>query len=112
MTSGDETSSSDAWVYLLAAGCGIAAGCADVAIDDLLFTALMVLSACIFLGLLRPRAPWRWFALVGVFVPLTELLAYLVLTVKARARAGVRIVSGVSPGHCGGLRRIDHAQGD
>src|SRR5579871_5374643 len=87
MTSGDETSSSDAWVYLLAAGCGIAAGCADVAIDDLLFTALMVLSACIFLGLMRPSAPWRWFALVGVFVPLTELLAYLVLTVKpARAQ--------------------------
>ncbi len=87
MMGANESSSGDAWIYLLAAGCGIAAGCADVAIDDLLFTALMVLSACIFLGLLRPRAPWRWFALVGVCVPLTELAAYLVLTVKpARAQ--------------------------
>ncbi len=73
---------SDGWVYLLAAACGIGTGYADVAVNDLLFTALLVVSACILLGILRPRWPWRWVLLVGTFIPLTELLAYLVLTVK------------------------------
>jgi len=72
----------DTWHYALAALCGIGAGCADVAIDDLLFTALLVVMACMLLGILRPRRPWRWVVAVGVFVPLTELAAYLVLTVK------------------------------
>jgi len=82
-TSGGVSSSgSDAWFYLLAALCGIGTGWADVAINDLLFTALLVLSACMLLGLLRPRWPWRWVVTVGVFIPLTELAAYVVLTVK------------------------------
>ena len=34
------------------------------------------------LGLLRPERPWRWVAMVGVFVPMAELLGYLVLTEK------------------------------
>jgi len=72
----------DMWFYLLAALCGIGTGWADVAINDLLFTALLVLSACIMLGMLRPRRPWRWVASVGVFIPLTELAAYVILTVK------------------------------
>jgi ABC-type multidrug transport system permease subunit len=72
----------DAFFYLLAAVCGIGAGWADVVIDDLLFTALLVLSSCILLGMLRPRWPWRWVVTVGVFIPLTELAAYLIRTVK------------------------------
>ena len=72
----------DAWFYLLAALCGIGAGYADVAVDDLLFTALLVLAACMMLGLLRRRAPWRWVLVVGAFIPLTELAAYKILTVK------------------------------
>ena len=68
--------------YLLGAACGIATGYADVVVDDLLFTALLVLSSCILLGMLRPRRPWRWVLTVGVFIPLTELTAYLVRTVK------------------------------
>jgi|SRR5579859_3168180 len=72
----------DAIFYLLAALFGIGTGWADVAVNDLLFTALLVLSACILLGILRPRHPWRWVVLVGVFIPLTELAAYVVLTVK------------------------------
>jgi len=75
-------SSSDAWFYLPAAACGIATGSADVAVNDLLFTALLVLAACMLLGMLRPRWPWRWVITVGVFIPLTELAAYVVLTVK------------------------------
>jgi ABC-type multidrug transport system permease subunit len=73
---------SDAPFYLLAALAGIGTGWADVMIDDLLFTALLVLMACMLLGLLRPRWPWRWVVVVGVFVPLAELAAYLMLTVK------------------------------
>ncbi len=72
----------DLWFYLLAALCGVGAGWADVAINDLLFTALLVLSACMLLGMLRPRWPWRWVLVVGAFIPLTELAAFVVLTVK------------------------------
>lgn len=72
----------DWWIYLLGAVCGIGAGCADVLINDLLLTALLVVCSCLMLGILRPRAPWRWILVVGVFIPLTELAAYLFLTVK------------------------------
>ena len=73
---------SDTPFYLLAALAGIGIGIVDVAIDDLLFTALLVLMACMLLGLLRPRWPWRWMVVVGIFIPLTELAAYLIRTVK------------------------------
>ena len=46
--------------YLLAALAGLGTGWVDVAINDLLFTALLVLVASMLLGLLRPRWPWRW----------------------------------------------------
>jgi ABC-type multidrug transport system permease subunit len=67
---------------LVAAVCGIGTGWADVAINDLLFTALLALMSCMLLGLLRPRWPWRWVLLVGILIPLTELAAFLVQTVK------------------------------
>ena len=73
---------SDVPFYVLASLAGMGTGWADVAINDLLFTALLVLTACMVLGLLRPRWPWRWVVVVGVFIPLTELAAYLVLSVK------------------------------
>src|SRR5260370_13543267 len=73
---------SDIWFYILAALCGIGTGWADVAINDLLLTALLVLSAGILLGMLRPRWPWRWVVIVGVFIPLAELAAHEILTVK------------------------------
>jgi ABC-type multidrug transport system permease subunit len=72
----------DSWVYVLAGADGIISGVADVAVNDLLFTALLVLASCMTLGLLRRRWPWRWVAIVGVFVLLTEFVAYEVLTVK------------------------------
>ena len=68
--------------YVLAALAGVATGSADVIINDLLFTALLVLAACMLLGMLRPRWPWRWVVTVGAFIPLTELAAYLIRTVK------------------------------
>jgi hypothetical protein len=73
---------SDVLFYVLAALAGIATGCVDVIVNDLLFTALLVLSACMLLGIARPRQPWRWVVIVGFFIPLTELAAFLVLTVK------------------------------
>jgi hypothetical protein len=79
---GVASTGSDIWFYLLAVFCGIGTGWADVAINDLLFTALLVLSTGILLGLLRPRWPWRWVVTVGVFIPLTELAAYEIFTVK------------------------------
>ena len=72
----------DAPFYLLAACAGIGTGWADVTVNDLLFTALLVLMACMLLGLARPRWPWRWVVVVGASIPLTELAAYLFLTVK------------------------------
>ena len=72
----------DGWFYLLAAVCGVATGWVDVAVNDLLFTALLALASCMMLGLLRRRWPWRWVAMVGIFVPLTELAAYKILAVK------------------------------
>ena len=68
--------------YFLAALAGIGIGIIDVAADDLLFTALLVLMACMLLGVLRPRWPWRWMVVVGIFIPSTELAAYLIRTVK------------------------------
>ena len=75
-------SAGDTWFYLLAALCGIGAGWADVVVNDLLFTALLVLASCMMVGSMRPRWPWRWVLTVGVFIPLTELAAYEILTVK------------------------------
>jgi ABC-type multidrug transport system permease subunit len=68
--------------YFLGALAGVGTGWVDVAVDDLLFTALLVLMACMLLGILRPRWPWRWVVVVGIFIPLTELAAYLIRTVK------------------------------
>jgi hypothetical protein len=72
----------DAPFYVLAAIAGMGTGWADVAVNDLLFTALLVLASCMLLGILRPRWPWRWVVAVGVFITLTEFAAYFVQAVK------------------------------
>jgi ABC-type multidrug transport system permease subunit len=73
---------SDVPFYMLAALAGMGTGWVDVAVNDLLFTALLVLAACMLLGLLRPHWPWRWVVVVVVFIPLAELAAYTILTVQ------------------------------
>jgi hypothetical protein len=75
-------SPSDAMNYTLGAILGIAAGVLDVKASDLLLTALFVLASTMLLGALRPERPWRWILVVGVFVPVLHLLAYLFLTEK------------------------------
>jgi ABC-type multidrug transport system permease subunit len=68
--------------YFLAALAGIGIGCADVLINDLLFTALLVLASAMFFGLLGPRRPWRWVIVIVFFVPVTEFAAYLLTAIK------------------------------
>ena len=73
---------SDFPFYVLAVLFGIGAGVADVRIGDLLFTALLVVAPCMLLGAIRPERPWRWVVLVGICVPIVELMAYWLLTAK------------------------------
>jgi hypothetical protein len=68
--------------YLLGAFLGICVGVLTVEIGDLLLTALAVLACTMLLGFLSSQRPWRWTVVVGIFVPLLQLLAYLVLTEK------------------------------
>ena len=68
--------------YVLAVVAGIGAGWVDVTVNDLLFTALLVLMACMLLGFARPRWPWRWVVVVVACIPLAELVAYSVLKVQ------------------------------
>jgi hypothetical protein len=75
-------SGNDAFYYLLAVLAGTFAGWLDIKVGDLLLTAMVVLSACILLGILSPRHPWRWVLLVGIFVPIVEWLAYFFLSEK------------------------------
>src|SRR6516165_7615669 len=83
LMSSSQTSVSRDWpYYFLGAVCGVGTGWVDVVVDDLLLTALLVTSSCLLLGLLRARWPWRWVVCVGTFIPLTELAAYMVRTVK------------------------------
>jgi hypothetical protein len=93
---------SDLACYALAALAGLGTGWADVIVNDLLFTALLVLTACMLLGLLRPRWPWRWVVAVVVFNPGGE----------ADAGTGLWIVSDRASGNGGGVRRRRDAPGD
>ena len=81
-TTKDQRPVFDVRYYILAALFGIFAGWVDVKVGDLLFTALLVLAPCILLGTLRPQQPWRWTVVVGIFVPVADLLAYLIMTQK------------------------------
>lgn len=75
-------SKKDDVIYVLAGILGICAGVLDVKVGDLLLTALFVLASTLLLGMLRPARPWRWIVMVGVFVPVMQLLAYVFLTEK------------------------------
>ena len=75
----------DTWIYVLGVILGISAGILDVWLGDLLLTALFVMISTMLLAVLRPVKPWRWILLVGTFVPVIELLAYLFLTERPYA---------------------------
>jgi len=78
----ERKSGGDVFYYLLAMMSGALAGWLDIKVGDLLLTAMVVLAACMLLGILSPRRPWRWVLLVGVFVPVVEWLAYFFLSQK------------------------------
>lgn len=69
-------SNGDGFYYGLAAALGAFAGWVDIKVGDLLLTAMVVLSANMLLGILRPAKPWRWVVIIGVFVPLVDWMAY------------------------------------
>src|SRR5947207_15993975 len=73
---------SDALVYGLAVLLGIGAGILEVTVGDILATALFVLVSTLILGVLRPRKAWRWIVVVGLFVPMARVTAYLILGQK------------------------------
>jgi len=86
-TSGDKLiperkAGGDALNYAMAAAFGAAASWIDIKVGDLLLTATVVVAACMLLGFLSPRKPWRWVLLIGVFIPVAEWLAYFFLTQK------------------------------
>jgi hypothetical protein len=78
----EDQSRRDLFPYLLAVGFGVLAGWVDIKVGDLLFTAMIVLGGCIVLGFMRPKRPWRWVVVVGIFVPLMDWLAYFLLLEK------------------------------
>jgi hypothetical protein len=78
----EEESDGDGFYYLLAVMLGALAGWVNIKVGDLLLTAMVVLAACMLLGILSPRKPWRWVLLVGVWVPVVEWLAYVFLSQK------------------------------
>jgi hypothetical protein len=88
-------------IYVLGAILGLAAGLLDLRFGDLLLTALVVLASTMLLGALRPERPWRWTLVVGALLPLTRLLAYLVLAEKPYRAQIYESVLGFLPGIAG-----------
>lgn len=76
------TGSREAWFYLLGGLSGVGIGWVDLTVNDLLFTALLVLAAGMLLGILRPWRPWRWVIAIVIFIPLTEFVAYRVTHIQ------------------------------
>lgn len=93
----------DAVYYLMAAIFGVGAAWADIKVGDLLLTAIIVVAACMLLGFLRPRKPWRWVLLIGVCLPVVEWLAYFFLTEKPTRAQIYESFLGFVPGIAGAV---------
>jgi lysylphosphatidylglycerol synthetase-like protein (DUF2156 family) len=101
---------SDVFIYLLAVLFGLSAGLLEITLGDLLATALCVLISTLVLGFVRPRRAWRWTVIVGAFVPLMRLAAYLVMNQKPyRAQiweSGLGLVTGIAGSYAGAMARL------
>ena len=101
---------SDVFIYLLAVLFGLSAGLLEITVGDLLATALCVLLSTLALGFVRPRRAWRWTVIVGAFVPLMRLAAYLVMNQKPyRAQiweSGLGLVTGIAGSYAGAMARL------
>jgi len=89
MTSVAEPENSDAVFYGVAVVLGMICGMVHIGLRDPLFTALSVLVSTMFLGYMRPRKPWRWVLLVGLFVPAVMGCANLLGYYRELTRAGL-----------------------
>jgi hypothetical protein len=101
---------SDIFIYFLAVLFGLSAGLLELELGDLLVTALAVLVSTLVLGFLRPRHAWKWTLIVGGFVPLMRLAAYLVMNQKPyRAQiweSGLGMVTGIAGSYAGAMARM------
>jgi hypothetical protein len=101
---------SDMPVYALGVLLGLSAGILEITVGDLLITALFVLLSTLVLGFVRSRRPWRWIIVVGVFVPLVRLAAYLALNQKPyRAQiweSALGFVTGIAGSYGGAFARM------
>ncbi len=101
---------SDIFIYLLAVLFGLSAGLLEITVGDLLATALCVLLSTLVLGFLRPRHAWKWTLIVGAFVPLMRVAAYLVMNQKPyRAQiweSGLGLVTGIAGSYAGAMARM------
>jgi energy-converting hydrogenase Eha subunit A len=99
----------DTSVYVLGVGLGISAGFLDLLVGDLLATALFVLISTLILGMLRPPQPWRWTIVVGLFVPLIRLGAWILFKQKPyRAQlyeSALGFVTGIAGAYGGAVVR-------
>ncbi|MGH9530154.1 MAG: hypothetical protein ACRD2S_09590 [Terriglobales bacterium] len=99
----------DLYVYGLGCALGICAGMIDLVLGDLLITALFVLISTMVLGALRPEKPWRWTVVVGIFVPLIRLGAYLLLGRKPYLaqiyESALGFVTGIAGAYSGAVAR-------
>jgi len=91
----------DTLYYLMAAIFGAGAAWTDIKVGDLLLTAMIVVAACILLGFLSPRKPWRWVVLIGICLPVLEWLAYFFLTEKPTRAQVYESFLGFVPGIAG-----------
>jgi hypothetical protein len=100
---------SDWFIYALGVLLGLCAGFLEITVGDLLVTALFVLLSTLVLGFLRPARAWRWILVVGTFVPLLRLMAYLLLNQKPyRAQVWESLLgfsTGVAGAYAGAMGR-------
>ena len=101
---------SDLSIYGLAIFFGICAGFIELKLGDILITAVSVLASTMALGFLRPRRAWRWIAVVGIFVPLARIAAYVAFGQKPyKAQiwaAALGFVTGIAGSYGGGMLRL------
>jgi hypothetical protein len=98
----------DIWPYALALALGAFAGWMELVVNDVLFTAFLVLAPCMLMGFLRTARPWRWVALIGPCVPAAILLAYLLGKHPPRAQVFGSLLAflpGIAGAYGGALMR-------
>jgi hypothetical protein len=106
-----DSQSRDGLFYGLAVLFGIVSGVVHVTVEDPLLTALSVVAFTMVLGFMRPRKPWRWTLLVGLFVPTVMIVANLLHYYETLSRAGLYgsgliILPGFAGAYGGSVGRI------